>query len=49
MLTKIKSVVAIQTLVVVEKRIKNLGTKLTEADREKKSVETALASVEKQA
>ena len=49
MLTKIKSVVAIQTLVVVEKRIKNLGTKLTEADRERKSVEVALVGIEKQA
>ena len=34
---------------VAEKRIKDLNTKLTEADRERKSVESALAKAKKQA
>ena len=38
-----------QTLMVAEKRIKDLNTKLTEADRERKSVESALAKAKKQA
>ena len=33
----------------LRKRFKDLGTKLTEPDREKKSVETSLADTEKQA
>ena len=44
-----RHVVAVKTLVVVEKKIKDLGTKLTKADREKKSAEAALANSEKQA
>lgn len=40
---------AIKTLAVVEKKIKDLGTKLTEVDRERKSAKVALASAEKQA
>ena len=44
-----RRVAAVQTLVVAEKRIKDLGTKLTEADRERKSAEAALAGAEKQA
>ena len=32
-----------------EKKIKDLGAKLTKADKERKSVEAALADVEKQA
>ena len=44
-----RHVAAVKTLVVVEKKIKDLGTKLTKADREKKSAEAALASSEKQA
>ena len=42
-------VVAVKTLTMVEKKIKDLGTKLIEVDREKKSVETTLAGTEKQA
>ena len=44
-------VATIKTLAVTEKKIKDLGTKLAEADRERerKSVEAALAGVEKQA
>ena len=41
-----RRVVAIQTLAIVEKRIKDLVTKLAEADREKKSIK---AGTEKQA
>ena len=33
----------------VEKRIKDLNTKLTEADKERKSAESALAKAKKQA
>ena len=43
-----RRVAAIKTLAMAEKKIKDLGTKLTEPDREKKSAETALASTEKQ-
>lgn len=39
---------AIKTLAVAEKRIKELNTKLTEADREGKSAKTALTGAEKQ-
>nr|POF07888.1 hypothetical protein CFP56_27468 [Quercus suber] len=42
-------VVVVKTLAVAKKKIKDIGTKLTEADREKKSDEVALASAEKQA
>ena len=42
-------VAVVKTLAMVEKKIKDLGTKLTEPDREKKSAETALAGTEKQA
>lgn len=38
-----------KTLVVAEKRIKELNTKLTKVGKESKSVEAALASAEKQA
>jgi len=41
--------VAVETFIVVEKRIKDLNTKLNEADRERKSVEATLVGVEKQA
>lgn len=37
----------VKTLVVAEKRIKELNTKLTKADREKKSTEAALAGAKK--
>ena len=40
---------AIKTLAVAEKRIKELNTKLTEADRERKSVEATLTDAEKKA
>ena len=40
---------AVKTLAVVEKKIKELNIKMTEADRERKSVKAALASAEKQA
>jgi len=39
---------AVKTLAMAKKRIKDLGIKLTEVDRERKSVEVALASAEKQ-
>ena len=39
----------VKTLVVADKRIKELSTRLTEADMEMKNVEAALASLEKQA
>ena len=44
-----RQVSAVKNLVVVEKKIKDLGTKLTEADRERKSAEATLASAKKQA
>ena len=37
----------VKTLAVVEKKIKELNIKMTEADRERKSVKAALASAEK--
>lgn len=40
---------AIKNLVIVEKKNKDLVTKLTEADRERKSVKAALVGTEKQA
>ena len=40
---------AVKNLVVAEKKIKDLGTKLTEVDWERKSAEATLAGVEKQA
>ena len=43
-----RRVATVKTLVVAEKKIKDLGTKLTETDREKKSVEAAFAGFEKQ-
>ena len=42
-----RRIAAIQTPVVAEKRIKDLNTKLTEANRERKSVEVALVGAEK--
>ena len=39
----------VKTLAVAEKKIKDLGTKLIEANGERKSAEAALASAEKQA
>ena len=39
---------AVKNLVITEKKIKDLGTKLTEADRERKSAEAALAGAKKQ-
>ena len=39
---------AVKTLAVAEKRIKELNTKLTEADREGKSAKAALTGAEKQ-
>ena len=41
-------VAVIKTLAMVEKKIKDLKTKLIEVDRKKKSAEAALASAEKQ-
>ena len=38
----------VKTLVVAEKRIKELNTKLTEEDRERKSAEAALVGAKKQ-
>ena len=46
---KARHVVVVKTLAMAEKKIKDLGTKLTEADREKKNTEAALAGAEKQA
>ena len=40
---------AVDTFNVVEKRIQELTTKLNESDRDKKSAETALEGVERQA
>ena len=40
-------VAVIKTLAMVEKKIKDLKTKLIEVDRKKKSAEVALASAEK--
>lgn len=40
---------AIKNLVIAEKKNKDLVTKLTEADRERKSVKAALVGTEKQA
>ena len=40
-------ITAIETLTVAKKRIKDLNTKLTEADRERKSIEATPAGVEK--
>ena len=42
-------VAVIKTLAMVEKKIKDLKTKLIEVDRKKKSAEAALASAKKQA
>ena len=42
-----RRVSAIKTLVVAIKKIKDLGTKLTEADKERKNVEIALADAMK--
>jgi len=42
-----RCIAIVQTLAVVEKRIKDLNTKLIEANRERKSVEAALAGTEK--
>nr|POE75897.1 hypothetical protein CFP56_05162 [Quercus suber] len=39
----------VKTLAVVKKRIKELNTKLTKVDRERKSTEAALTGVKKQA
>ena len=44
-----RRVSSVKTLAVAEKKIKDLGTKLIEANRERKSAETTLASAEKQA
>lgn len=38
---------AVKTLAMAEKMIKNLNTKLTKVDRERKSAEAALAGAEK--
>ena len=38
---------AVKNLAVVEKKIKDLGTKLIEADRERKSAEATLACAKK--
>ena len=43
-----RRVSSVKTLAVAEKKIKDLGTKLIEANRERKSAEAALADVEKQ-
>ena len=44
-----RRVSAVKTLAMAEKKIKDLGIKLTEADRERKSAEAVLAGAEKQA
>ena len=38
---------AVKNLAIVEKKIKDLGTKLTEADKERKSAEATLAGAKK--
>lgn len=40
---------AVKNIAIAEKKIKDLDTKLAEADRERKSAEAALAGAEKQA
>ena len=40
---------AIKSLVVAEKKMEDLGTKLTEADKERKSIEAAITGTKKQA
>ena len=42
-----RRIAAIQTPAVAEKKIKDLNTKLTEANRERKSAEVALVGAEK--
>ena len=44
-----RRIVVVEALNVAEKRVKELNTKLTEAKREKKSVEAALEGAERQA
>ena len=44
---KAQRIAAVEILTVVKKRIKDLKTALNEVDRERKSVEAALARVEK--
>ena len=44
-----RRIVVIEAFNVAEKRVKELNTKLTEAEREKKSVEAALERAERQA
>ena len=43
-----RQIAAIEAFNVVEKRVKELNAKLTEVEREKKSVEVALEGVERQ-
>lgn len=44
-----RRIVAVKTLAMEKKKIKDPGTKLTEGDKERKSAESALAGAEKQA
>lgn len=44
---KVRRIVVVDAFKVVEKKIQELNTKLTEVDREKKSAEAALQGVEK--
>ena len=44
-----RHIVAVEAFALVEQRIKNLNTKLTEAIREKNNVDAALEGVERQA
>ena len=44
-----RRVSAVKTLAMAEKKIKDLGIKLTEADRERKSAEAVLVGAEKEA
>ena len=44
-----RRVSAVKTLAMAEKKIKDLGIKLTETDRERKSAEATLVGTKKQA
>ena len=44
-----RRVSVVKTLAMAEKKIKDLGIKLTEADRERKSAEAVLAGAKKEA
>lgn len=46
---EVRRISIVKTLVMAEKKIKELSTKLIEVDRERKRAEAALAGAEKQA